>query len=156
MHELTFGALQYYIIMGTCEILTTALTLVLFVFTSRKNTLFIFYGLLTLVNLALFVQDAENTSGVVFYSIHPNPLQLPLFLEYFLITVLIMHKCLSLGAIVIMLYLTLEQYPTKHRYTAVAVAIIAIKTSTVLTSFTQEYLVRAPIFKKKAFGVLRI
>lgn len=68
MHELTLGALEYYFITGICEILTTVLTLVLFVFTTRKNTLFIFYGLITLVNLALFVQDAENTSGV-FYSI---------------------------------------------------------------------------------------
>lgn len=56
-------------------------------------------------------------------------------------TVLIIHKCLSPGAIVILLYQTLEQYPTKHRYTAVAVAVIAIKISTLLTSFTQEYLV---------------
>lgn len=57
-----------------------------------------------------------------------------------------MHKCLSPGAIVILLYQTLEQYPTKHRYTAVAVANMASKISIVLTSFSQGYLVRAHMF----------
>lgn len=52
-----------------------------------------------------------------------------------------MHKCLSTGAIVILLYQTIEQYPTRHRYTAVALSIVAIKISTILTSVTQDYLV---------------
>lgn len=72
MHELTLGALQYYFIIGICKIITTILTLILFIFTTRKTSLFIFYGLITLVNLALFVQSAETTSGAQYSPVSSN------------------------------------------------------------------------------------
>lgn len=62
MHDITFGAVQYYFILGLGDIFITIVVLILLTATTRRNSLFIVHGLITLVNLALFAQDEGNTS----------------------------------------------------------------------------------------------